>query len=626
MLQFLHERVKGWFAYGFGIIIALTFGLLGIERYLFTTDIERNVVTINGEDISKASFNRDFERARMQHQEATGRGISDQNELKKLKKDVLEALIQKRLLVQTAVALGLAVTDDSVNTYITTQIPVLREDGKFSTDRFSQLLRSLGMTAHRFKEEVREQLLIQQLATSLEYSQFVLPREVIFAYALGLETRDIRYIELKPEQFNQNINISNADIKKYYDRNKESFTTPEKVSVEYLTLSYDDVKKNVKVSDQEVKDYYQQNQANFRTPARWQVAHLLISDRKEKAKEKAEEIHQQITKGGDFAALVKKHSDDVVTKNDAGKLPWVTLGTLDSSIDTELLNLKVGDVSKPFKSKYGYEIIKLLDKKESVTKPFASVKGTIHDTLLRERVQKQFDNLSDELADITFTNPTTLKPAAEKLKMKLNTTGLFSRKNNNKDITNNPKVIQAAFSGDVLLQGNNSDIIALNATTALILRVKDHQAKRLKPLTEVKSSITEILKKKQMLTRAKAYAEKIRVANAQSKAELIKAKSLSWTKQKDLDRRGAMLDSKMVNAIFSIPVAGNMTQASKVVVIGDKVTLIQVDKAHPGKIDKLKKGEVKGIARQIARGLGMMEYELFINSVKEHSKIVRHEL
>lgn len=629
MLQYLHDRVKGWFAYTFGIIIALTFGLLGVERYLFNNEVDRTAATINGEDLSLLEFDRAFERVRLQKQQALGRVITDQSELQKMKEELLDSMISKRLIVQKAKALGFVISEAEVNRFISNEIPALQVDGKFSNERLNQLLRSYNFTPISFKREIHDELLVGQLQSSIEMTQFAMPHEIRFAYALGYEKRDFRYVILKPEQFTGNLHITEQAAKDFYDKHLDEFTVPEKVSIEYLTISYDDVKKNIKVTNQDVKDYYEQNKDNYRTPAKWRIAHILIPARDEKddakAHELANKVYKELTKGGDFKVLAKKHSADVLSKNKGGELPWVTLGTLDKSIDTVMMQLKPGEIAKPFKSKYGYEVVKLLDKEESVLRDFAEVEQVIHRTLMQERSQHRFAEVTDELANITFTEPTSLNGAAQKLNLTVKTSEMFAQNNENKDLTGNPKVTQAAFLPDVLLQGNNSDVIPLDQTTALVLRVKEHQQKHVKPFAEVKQEIDTLLKQKIMHDRAKTYAEKIRNNLEQSK--LLTDKGLNWVSKSKIDRRGADLDSKLIEALYKLPVTGKSNQQNTAIVeMSDgNIALLHMKESHPGKIEKLKKTEVLSIARQVARGYGVMDYQSLINSIKDHADIEKHK-
>jgi peptidyl-prolyl cis-trans isomerase D len=629
MLQYLHDKFKGVFAYGIGILIALTFALLGVERYLFTEHLDASVANVNEEAITTREFEHLFERTRLQQQQLTGKLIVDSAKIQKLKTKLLDSLIEKRLLLQTAAQFGLTVSDNQVSSYIKSEIPAVRVEGKFSPARLNQLLRAYGYTVKGFRQDIHDELLIAQLQSSLEQSQFVLPHELISAYALGMEKRDIRYVLLEPEHFSAGLKVSDKDIGAYYHAHPAEFTADEKVSLAYLTLSYQTMLANTQVTTEEVHNYYVQNKLNFRSPAQWRVAHILLTAKDEKSlpatKQLAVGLYKKLQQGEDFATLAAQYSADVVTKKKGGELPWLRLGSLDKAVDTQLLQLDTGQLSQPFKTVHGFEIFKVLQKNPSVVKKFAAVQAQITQTLRQERAQQQFAQRSDELANLTFVNPTTLADAAKQLQLTIKTTPLFAKKNQNQDLSANPKVIQAAFSADVLLQGNNSDIIALDQTTALVLRVKQHQPKRLKSLAEVHDTIESHLRQQRLLARAQAYANTI-VKNPTKADAMLKAKQLHWQTKLAVDRQSENLEPSLVKAVFEIPATRGANPAIHVAQL-DKgsVALIEVSHFYPGQIENLSKPKVAAVARQVAQSYGLLDSQLLLAAVRARAQIVRRQ-
>jgi foldase protein PrsA len=169
-----------------------------------------------------------------------------------------------------------------------------------------------------------------------------------------------------------------------------------------------------KVTAADVDVYYKAHPELYSQQPSRTVRHILVS-----SKALADEIYGKLQKGGDFAALAKKYSVDS-SKDVGGKLT-VRRGETVPQFDKVAFELKVNEISKPVKTRFGWHIIEALDQPSAGTKtPIASVKGTIRETLLgqkrSEAVTTWLANLKQEYAKkITYlkgfappaTEPTT---------------------------------------------------------------------------------------------------------------------------------------------------------------------------------------------------------------------------
>lgn len=139
------------------------------------------------------------------------------------------------------------------------------------------------------------------------------------------------------------------------------------------------------------KEYYQANTEEFMTPERVRAEHILISSaerEEEEALEIANSVYEKIETGVDFSALVEEYSDDPSAAKNKGDLGFFTRGRMVKPFEDTAFSLSnKGEVSKPVKTRFGYHIIKLVDKEEATQKPFDSVKDGIIKKLKAEKVQ-----------------------------------------------------------------------------------------------------------------------------------------------------------------------------------------------------------------------------------------------
>jgi foldase protein PrsA len=146
---------------------------------------------------------------------------------------------------------------------------------------------------------------------------------------------------------------------------------------------YDKVTADVSVSDQDVKDYYAKNkQTQYIQPESRDVRHILV-----KKKALADQLYQQVTHGGDFAALAKKYSQDPGSKAQGGKMT-IAKGRQVPEFDKAAFALKTHEISKPVKTSYGWHIIVALTAiKKASTTPLSEVRAAIRQQLLQQNKQ-----------------------------------------------------------------------------------------------------------------------------------------------------------------------------------------------------------------------------------------------
>jgi len=178
------------------------------------------VATVNGEGITLAEFNREYQNVVSTLKEQFGenfRNLVSDDELKRL---ALERLITRKLLLQLAREEGLEVSDWAVAKYIS-EIPAFQEEGKFSLKLYKEFLKLRHLTPQAFEETVREDLLVQKCLKVVENSPSITDFELKELYKAAFGKREFKYRLFLPTSFNPQI--SQEEIKKYYEENREMF-------------------------------------------------------------------------------------------------------------------------------------------------------------------------------------------------------------------------------------------------------------------------------------------------------------------------------------------------------------------------------------------------------------------
>lgn len=172
---------------------------------------------------------------------------------------------------------------------------------------------------------------------------------------------------------------------------EELFRKTLRVSVLSQKL-FDAVTKDVTVTEQEILAYYAENQSQYRTPESRDVRHILIAEKGSdgqvdyaRSKAEAERVYVRLRAGADFAALAKKVSADPGSKDSGGRLT-IRRGETVPAFDKTAFELKVGVVSRPVKTEYGYHLIEALSPvRKAKTTPLDQVRDSIEATLLQQK-------------------------------------------------------------------------------------------------------------------------------------------------------------------------------------------------------------------------------------------------
>lgn len=622
MLLKLNERIQGVIAWVVIVLIATTFTLFGVDYYLQSHQASNVKALVNDKPINERAFDVNYRRSRAQL--ALSSTPIDE---KALQAQVLDQMIANEVTVQAAQRVGFDVSVNQANAAIV-NIPQFQEDGHFSSQRYQQALSNALFTAETFQNEVKQGMLLNQQRFAFMASSFVLSEEIKRFVNLYMQTRDYDYTTISPLQFEKQVTISSDEIQSYYNLHKNDFLTPEQVSVDYLTLSTKDIKSQIKITDEDVKRHYDENKNNFLTPAQWKVAHILFAIPQgasasdiAQIEKKAETTYELLEKKPDqFNDFVKKLSDDKLSVADNGVLPWIVAGNKD--YDTILSNLtQRGQISKPEKTKFGYEIFKLVDYKPVITKSLNEVAETIKEQLTADMTQAKYAQALEQLSDLSYQVPDSLAAASDALKIKIKKTELFSRQGGSTPITQNKLAINAAFNRDVLELGNNSEVIQLDNDSVIVLRVNEHQLAKEKPFKEVHDTIKNELSKKKAEELAKKKGSDLINVDDKKQADLTSSNSVKWHKVTKASR-DQVKDNQLINELaFSLLKPGSRGGIS---LPNGEYAVVSLKQINNGDFNALDKEQQDSLIQHIESNFGIMDYDLYVNDLIRNAQIVKH--
>ncbi|MCM3125064.1 MULTISPECIES: peptidylprolyl isomerase [Bacillaceae] len=147
------------------------------------------------------------------------------------------------------------------------------------------------------------------------------------------------------------------------------------------------IKPSIKVTEEEMKTYFEENKESFDQKEQVKASHILVED-----EATAKKVKKELDSGKDFAELAKEYSTDASNAAKGGDLGYFGKGEMAKEFEEAAFGMKVGEVSAPIKTDFGYHIIKVADKKAAKTAVFEDHKKEIKESLFDQKIQTEYPN------------------------------------------------------------------------------------------------------------------------------------------------------------------------------------------------------------------------------------------
>ncbi len=629
MLKFMRQHATSWFikiALGLIIIVFIFWGVGGFRGNQATIvakvgDIIIDVKTYQG------AYQKMVEYYRNQYKSQWNDKLL---KLFDVKHRVLNQLIDRALIAQEARRLHITVSAAEVAARIES-MPAFQRNGHFSRRLYLDLLRYNRVKPGDFELSTRQDLLYEKVESLVaQPASYVTSEELNALTRLMYEKRSLDYVKILAKDFEDQVKITDADLKKYYDTHKETYRQPEKVTVSYLLFEPKDYTDRVKIPEAEIEKYYETHKDAFRVPKRVRARHILFrlppnptKKEIEAARKEALKVEKLAKSGKDFAKLAERYSQGPTAKK-GGDLGYFTRGMMVKPFEKAAFAMKKGEISDPVRTRFGFHIIKLVDIQPAHVKALDEVRGEIERKLKLKKAKGIALNEADKAYTALYSHP-DLVAYAKKNGLKLHTTEPFSRDTQTgKGIVPEKPFVNAAFK---LQKGKISTIIPLQKGYCLMALDRD-QPPRIPPLNEVKAKVEEAVRREKALQLARGRAAALIQAlmKGKSLATLAKEEKLKIEKTKlfgMMNPSDPNLGPALAGAINEIAL---LTKKTPVVsrplpLVGSGYAVCVLDKVVPPDIKKVDRTKVRD---QIRRAKAERAFQSWLASLRKKTKIEIH--
>jgi len=325
-------------------------------------------------------------------------------------RQVLNALIEQKVILSEAKRLGFEVTEDELAHRIMTN-PNFQSGGSFiGRDQYQALLQANDLTMERFESIARDEMLVGKIQSFVTAGVTVTDKEVENEYRNRNEKVTLSYFVLDPAKMESKVPTpSDQDLQTYYDKNKARYNIPEKRKSKYAFVDTVKIRTELKVTDDELRNFYGEHSEEYRLPEEVTAQHILFKtegktpEQIETIRKKATEVLNRAKNGEDFSKLAKEFSEDSSGK-DGGNLGTFGRGRMVPQFEQAAFTLGAGAISDLVTTQFGFHIIKVNSRQDSRVRTFDEIKEAIRPRLLFERAREKGKEIAEQIAVDAVTN------------------------------------------------------------------------------------------------------------------------------------------------------------------------------------------------------------------------------
>ncbi len=469
MLDFLRRNSSSVVIQVIFAIIVVVFIFWGVGSS--QSNASRAVAVVNGVEIKDGEFSRAY-RSEVYRQKRY-RELKDAD-LERIRAEIIDQLISREVLAQEARRQGVVVSDHELRKEIT-DMPAFRgDDGKFSPDKYREVLKNNNTEDARFEADLRGDLMVRRLQDLIRRSVTVSPDEVLEDFRKRSEQVNLEFVRINPSLF------------------KDKVDTGEAATGAWLAAN----------SQKAQERYDSRFETEYNKPRGVKALHILLRSAegddealKAKVKAKADELHTRALTE-DFAELARQYSEDFSARK-GGDVGWVDEKRAGAPYGEEefkkaMATLEAGKVSEVIPTSQGYEIVKAVEIREPKTVSFEEARKDIaKELMVEEEGPKQARALADSLVK-DFAAGASIEGKTAGLDLKVQETGDFNFSEDRVPrLGQSPELAQVAFT--LRTPGQGPQQVFDVGGSMVIVRLKSRQEADMSAFEKEKASATDQL-------------------------------------------------------------------------------------------------------------------------------------
>lgn len=623
MLQSMRQSTQSTAAKVIIGLIVLSFAAFGLET-LLPGGAGTSVAEVNGEEITPFALQEAVTQQKRQLISILGDSIDPAMlDDERLQPRALDSLIQRALLLQKSTELKLVASDAQIAKSITS-VAAFQLNGMFSPDAYKSVLANAGYTPERFRRAQAEDIVLTQLQTAVNQTEFTTSLELSATANLIAEERDVRYMMIPDTDLVSDDDLSMEALQQYYRDNEAAFFNPEQVVVDYILLEGSDFA--VSVDEALVEEQYEAVKDEYEVSEQARVSHILLiqaDDEPDAAyAQRIADAAERLGRGEDFADLAADISDDLGSASLGGELGFTDGTAFPDQMESAIADLVApGEISPAVQTDAGTHFIRLEERIAGEAVDYESVREELRASIEAAEVERTVLLAVEELRDLAF-NAADLDGPAEALDARVLQSEPFSL-DEGAGLFADERLRELAFSDDVKEAGNNSEVLELSGQRFVVVKVREVRVPQIAPFGEVRKVVRAGLKadlESAALAKMTGDAEAMLAAGEPLEA-VASALELEWRVELASTRLASQLPRTVLEAAFTMP-QGQPNALRRVALPGEGYALVQLARVTPGDAGSLSASETQQLSDLRNSEQQQLSFEEFLLYQRDSAEIV----
>jgi peptidyl-prolyl cis-trans isomerase D len=384
MLSNLRRNKGSWAIKIILSFIALTFIWWGVGTY---SEQGRNVAaTVGGEAITTNELAEAVAGLEKTYREVYGPSFTpEMAKALNLKRQAMDSLVQRKILLEEAAGMGLSATDEEVQREIIA-IPSFQQNGQFRDDLYRSVLSYNRITPAEFEASKRVEITLKKVEGLLTAGALVPETEAKELFRVA--SRKIRLLVVTADPGKVKADApTEGEVLAKYEQAKERFRTPARVKLAVAAFTPDRFGREVQPSEAEIKAFHDTNSDRFRTEEQRLVSRIVIpfgkKDR-DAVRKKAEEVFARASRGkADFDAQAKEHA------RGKGGEAWLSRKDAGETLSGPLFQASVDTVVGPVELPGAFVLARVNRIRFPEALPLSQVRNRVVEQIRREKGRDQ---------------------------------------------------------------------------------------------------------------------------------------------------------------------------------------------------------------------------------------------
>ncbi len=624
MLQNIRNNTQGLIAKIFVGFIVFVFAIFGLDSIVGTIVNINSTVSVNGVAIDELAIESESQRIIQDLLSSLGAQIDISSiDTTQFREQAINNLVERELLLQTSIENGMLISSSTLDRQIA-QTPDFQVNGVFSNERARALLASFGLTPASYRASLQQQGLLNQMLDAYSTSSFATQAEMENLARINEEKRNFRYIRISAADLAQTQVITEEELSQYYDANSALFMQGERVSLEYLELNKNDLLAEVEITEEQIQAQYAAELSTLQAQTERRASHILLQagDELDEALAQAQELKNRIDNGESFEDLAAEFSIDGGSAQFGGDVGYTTGETFAEEFEAALSQLELNEVSDPVRTQFGVHLIKLTEITENEGPSLEESRERIERELQDQAVEDIYIARAEELNNLSFESIDLQEPA-NILELDIQTTELFDSAGGI-GIASNADVIAAAFGADVQ-EGLNSELIALDESRSVVIRLLESREPELKTLAEVRGEIESTLRRQKAEEQAASLGETYlnNLNNGQNIDNLLAVQGLEWNRGQNLSRTSPGLEPEIRQLVFSMskPEGDPLIQGQQLA-SGDYI-IAELQEVIPGSLEEMSEENRLALQNYLMQLTANSDFTAYMTGIEADADIER---